>query len=138
MKKEAKKGQAQAMKPAGKAARAKPKKPGKPAKAKAVATGAKEREKLAETVRKANPLAAALLGFLESVGARPDFVIIENDRAEGKPGRKKPTARKAEGPKTKKVRRLSDLIEGLGFDKAGTKRLEKDVREKVARMKAVR
>lgn len=74
-------------------------KPTKPEKVKAMATGKKDAERLAETVRKAHPLAAALIGFLESVGMRPTAVVrLEIDR----PERKKPTARKAEGPKLKK------------------------------------
>ena len=106
--------------------------PRKPAKGKAAE---REVERTKEIVRKASPLAAALLGFLESVGMRPTAVVrLETE----KPERKKPTARKAEGPKAKKVRRLSELAEGLGFDKAGMKRLEKAVREKVAKMKAVK
>ncbi len=99
MKKEAKKGQAPARKPAGKTAKAKPRKPGK---AKACATGTKERERLTEAVRKANPLAAALLGMLESFGMRPAFVSVEIDSPERTPERKKPTARKAPAEKAKK------------------------------------
>ncbi len=74
--------------------------PRKPAKGKAAE---REVERTKELVRKAHPLAAALLGFLESVGMRPTAVVrLEIDRPERKPGRKKPTERKAEGPKPKK------------------------------------
>lgn len=57
----------------------------------------REVERTKEIVRKASPLAAALLGFLESVGMRPTAVVRLDV---GKP-KGKPRAKRAPGAKGK-------------------------------------
>lgn len=119
MKKEAKKGQAQARKPAGKKARAKPKNPGKPAKAKKpgkakltvkldgmeigpgkkrgkpTAADIEECKKALNDARKANPLLDAFLGFMKSVGFKTSGIkaVYMIPKIARKPPRKAPAER---------------------------------------------
>ena len=76
-----------------------------------------------QKICKKDPLAGALLGFMEQMGMKPTVIEIETEPESQK--QKKKTAKKAN-----EVKNVSELAEGIGLSKAGVSRIKKDLKKR--------